>query len=363
MKCGWRRRLARCWRRAIGPFRTRESSPSACDLFSGAIEDRYVGAFLDPRSYAIDARDDARRPDRVDHRNAARRGALELRESPDFDRRAAARHERRSRPAWSSADVGRRCRIRSRWRGSRASIGWPKAFIRCSWRVREGRLLDIIDIGRWASGAAQQNSLTCARPFQPHARATAAARARVRRAQPVARDQDLRGRDRDVHVSRGRPGTSLTSRPNTASGRTPSAMSRWRRGSSRRRAICRTRARERCSSSSASRRSPCRSLLRLPIVWICRYASPTRAAMDRKGHRAAISFICWNVGRSRIWIRASSWDSRRSMAPRSRIGSGRLLAAGAILRHPPSRATRCGRRASKAPARPRRWRPVSSVRS
>src|SRR5215216_2941992 len=26
------------------------------DLFSGAIEDRYVGAFLDPRSYAIDAR-------------------------------------------------------------------------------------------------------------------------------------------------------------------------------------------------------------------------------------------------------------------------------------------------------------------
>ena len=35
----------------------------------------------------------------------------------------------------------------------------------------EGRLLNIIDIRRWASGA-RQNSLT-ARPFQPHARATA----------------------------------------------------------------------------------------------------------------------------------------------------------------------------------------------
>ena len=33
------------------------------DLFSGAIEDRYVGAFLDPRSYAIDAR--ATRADRI----------------------------------------------------------------------------------------------------------------------------------------------------------------------------------------------------------------------------------------------------------------------------------------------------------
>src|SRR6187431_1208835 len=33
------------------------------DLFSGAIEDRYVGAFLDPRSYAIDARET--RADRI----------------------------------------------------------------------------------------------------------------------------------------------------------------------------------------------------------------------------------------------------------------------------------------------------------
>jgi len=33
------------------------------DLFSGAIEDRYVGAFLDPRSYAMDAR--ATRADRI----------------------------------------------------------------------------------------------------------------------------------------------------------------------------------------------------------------------------------------------------------------------------------------------------------
>jgi hypothetical protein len=33
------------------------------DLFSGLIEDRYVGAFLDPRSYSIDARET--RADRI----------------------------------------------------------------------------------------------------------------------------------------------------------------------------------------------------------------------------------------------------------------------------------------------------------
>ena len=72
------------------------------DLFRGAIEDRYVGAFLDAPASG-DAGALARGPDRHGDRSAARRGALELREPGDLVRRAPARGRRRSgrgRGAW-----------------------------------------------------------------------------------------------------------------------------------------------------------------------------------------------------------------------------------------------------------------------
>ena len=66
------------------------------DLFRGAIEDRYVSAFLNAQE-AERRRARARRSRRDGARDPARRGALELREQGDFVRRAAR---------------GRRCRAR-----------------------------------------------------------------------------------------------------------------------------------------------------------------------------------------------------------------------------------------------------------
>ena len=140
------------------------------DLFSGAIEDRYVGAFLDPRSYAMDTR--ATRADRI-------ASIIEM-------LRVAALSSYENRPIstgllllGTSADPMRPgvppTSVVVSYTESLARI---KSFFRLAEGVHtlflasaEGRLLNIIDIRRWASGT-RHNSLT-ARPFQPHARATA----------------------------------------------------------------------------------------------------------------------------------------------------------------------------------------------
>lgn len=141
------------------------------DLFSGAIEDRYVGAFLDPRSYATDGRGETR-ADRI-------ASIIEL-------LRVAALSSYENRPIstgvmllGTSADPVRPgvpptsvvvsydeslARIKSFFR---LAEGVHTLFLASS----EGRLLNIIDIRRWAGGT-RQNSLT-PRAFQPHARATA----------------------------------------------------------------------------------------------------------------------------------------------------------------------------------------------
>ena len=141
------------------------------DLFSGAIEDRYVGAFLDPRSYAIDGRGGTR-ADRI-------ASIIEL-------LRVAALSSYENRPISTGVML----------LGTNAdpvqpgvpptsvvvpydeSLARIKSFFRLAEGVHtlflassEGRLLNIIDIRRWASGT-RQNSLT-PRAFQPHARATA----------------------------------------------------------------------------------------------------------------------------------------------------------------------------------------------
>src|SRR5918993_1518091 len=140
------------------------------DLFSGAIEDRYVGAFLDPRSYATDAR--VTRADRI-------ASIIEL-------LRVAALSSYENRPIstgvlllGTTADpVQPGVPPTSVVMSYDESLARIKSFFRLAEGVHtlflassEGRLLNIIDIRRWASGA-RQNSLT-PRAFQPHARATA----------------------------------------------------------------------------------------------------------------------------------------------------------------------------------------------
>jgi hypothetical protein len=143
------------------------------DLFRGAIEDRYVGAFLDANEYTIDARE--ARADRI-------ASIIEL-------LRVAALSSYESRPISTGIlllgtphDPTRPGRVAPlsapTYTESLASI---KTFFRLADGVRtvflancDGQLLDIIDIDRWSAQLPDQPALhvSCSTPFEAHARAT-----------------------------------------------------------------------------------------------------------------------------------------------------------------------------------------------
>jgi len=143
------------------------------DLFRGAIEDRYVGAFLDHRPYAIEVRE--ARADRIASviellRVAAlssyenrpiSTGVLLLGTSGDPCRPGVPLPE--SAPSYTESLTA----IKSLYR---LADGIRTVFLANS----EGRLLDIIDIERWGSQANRHQTLQvpCAKAYQPHARAT-----------------------------------------------------------------------------------------------------------------------------------------------------------------------------------------------
>ena len=143
------------------------------DLFSGAIEDRYVGAFLDPQSYAIDG--GARRADRV-------ATVIEL-------LRVAALSSYENRPISTGVlllgTADDPCRPAVPPQATAPSytelLTGTKSFYRLADGVRtvflanaDGRLLDIIDIERWSGDVCRGIGLQtpCAKAFQAHARAT-----------------------------------------------------------------------------------------------------------------------------------------------------------------------------------------------
>ncbi|MGE0447643.1 MAG: hypothetical protein AB7P99_20635 [Vicinamibacterales bacterium] len=143
------------------------------DLFRGAIEDRYVGAFLDRVEYTIEARE--ARADRI-------ASIIEL-------LRVAALSSYESLPIstgllllGTAGDPGRGGRGPSvaapTYTESLASI---KSFFRLADGVRtvflancDGQLLDIIDIAAWASQlpGGRDSAVSCATAFEHHARAT-----------------------------------------------------------------------------------------------------------------------------------------------------------------------------------------------
>jgi len=143
------------------------------DLFRGAIEDRYVGAFLDDRTYAIEARET--RADRI-------ASIIEL-------LRVAALSSYENRPISTGVlllgTAGDPCRP-ARIAGVRApsyaeALTTLKSFYRLADGVRtvflantDGRLLDIIDINRWSSEVSHDARIDtpCAQAFQAHAIAT-----------------------------------------------------------------------------------------------------------------------------------------------------------------------------------------------
>jgi hypothetical protein len=144
------------------------------DLFRGAIEDRYVGAFLDSRPYTIEARE--ARADRI-------ASIIEL-------LRVAALSAYENRPITtgvlllSTLDDPQRSQsaVQPAARPYAASLTGIKSFYRLADGVRtlflanvEGRLLDTIDVERWAAGASDQKQtpIACAHTYHAHARATA----------------------------------------------------------------------------------------------------------------------------------------------------------------------------------------------
>jgi hypothetical protein len=143
------------------------------DLFRGMIEDRYVGSFLDHRPYAIEARE--ARADRIASviellRIAAlssyenrpiSTGVLLLGTSNDPCRPEV------PLPAGAPSYTEFTTAIKSLFR---LADGDRTVFLANS----EGRLLDIIDIERWGSQVSRNQTLQvpCAKAYQPHARAT-----------------------------------------------------------------------------------------------------------------------------------------------------------------------------------------------
>jgi hypothetical protein len=143
------------------------------DLFRGAIEDRYVGAWLDDQPYTIDARE--ARADRIAQ-------VIEL-------LRVAALSSYENRPIstgvlllGTSEDP---CRpdvpVRDNAPSFTEQLTGIKSFYRLADGVHtvflangDGKLLDIIDVNRWASEVCAGDVLEapCAQPYQAHARAT-----------------------------------------------------------------------------------------------------------------------------------------------------------------------------------------------
>lgn len=143
------------------------------DLFRGAIEDRYVGAFLDSEAYTIEARE--ARADRL-------ASIIEM-------LRVAALSSYENRPIstgilllGTATDPSRPGKAVSATAPSYTeSLSSIKTFYRLADGVDtvflancDGQLLDIIDLSRWAAHLSEQPALhvACSSAFEAHARAT-----------------------------------------------------------------------------------------------------------------------------------------------------------------------------------------------
>jgi hypothetical protein len=143
------------------------------DLFRGAIEDRYVGAFLDAKPYTIEGRET--RADRI-------ASVIEL-------LRVAALSSYENRPISTGVlllgTTGDPCRPGAPLPPSAPTYTESLTAIKSLYRLADGvrtvflanadgRLIDIIDIERWGRQANRNATLQvpCAKAYQPHACAT-----------------------------------------------------------------------------------------------------------------------------------------------------------------------------------------------
>lgn len=144
------------------------------DLFSGDIEDRYVGAFLDHRPYTIDARES--RADRI----ASIIEMLRVAALSSYENRQISTGVLLLGTKDDPHRPGRR--LSATVTSYTEGLARIKTFYRLADGVRtlflansDGRLLDIIDVERWCREGSRHDPLhvPCARSFEAHARATA----------------------------------------------------------------------------------------------------------------------------------------------------------------------------------------------
>ena len=307
------------------------------ELFRGPLEDRYVGAFFDERPYLTDSGE--RRVDRI----ASIIELLRVAALSSYENRPIstgvllARRRPRPVPARSVREHRARLVIRE----SLASI---KSFFRLADGVRtmfladaEGRLLDIIDIDRWSRQLCPDAILDVpgAEAYQAACTRDARATQCLRRAEPVARDQGLRRRRGGLHVPRRRLAPPRPARRSTRCGRRRSATTRWPLRLFQT-ALDLADAREGALFVVAAR--PGRAVRH--AWWRPRIGSmsaiPPRCR-DPVSSRAAISSPARGTHAPPISIPACSSTLASLDGAIVVDRDGRLLAAGAILRHPPSR--------------------------
>jgi hypothetical protein len=161
--------LAARYRAILNPEIIAERS----DLFQGLIEDRYVGSFLDHRPYEIRSR--TSRADLIAsviellrvaalssyENRVISTGVLLLNTREDPCRPAAA--VKAAAPAYSQSLTS----IRSFYR---LADGVNTVFLANS----DGQLLDLVDVGRWCDGVGETRPMpvACAQRYAAHARAT-----------------------------------------------------------------------------------------------------------------------------------------------------------------------------------------------
>lgn len=143
------------------------------DLFRGAIEDRYVGAFLDDDTYAIEARE--ARADRI----ASIIELLRVAALSSYENRAISTGVLLLGTADDPCRPPRAAAVNAPLYAE--TLTSLKSFYRLADGVRtvflanaDGRLVDIIDIGRWSHEVCAHDDVDtpCAKAFEAHARAT-----------------------------------------------------------------------------------------------------------------------------------------------------------------------------------------------
>jgi hypothetical protein len=138
------------------------------DLFRGAIEDRYIGAFLDSVGYGDPSQT---RADLI----ATAIEVLRVAALSSYENRAISSGvlmlDREEGPAGSRPAARRPTATRRRSRGSRASTGICNGLETLFLVNRTGVVLDIVEVAEY--GAGGELKVPCPATYKPHARATA----------------------------------------------------------------------------------------------------------------------------------------------------------------------------------------------